>query len=78
MVSDFDKDSKNNQSLAWLDQVLQRFEVSKKLRTRYLPDFRKCESRHDHIGLYQYLSVVLGLAFFKFSKFQYLSTLEGK
>ena len=75
LVINFDKKTLEKDLLLWLDQILQRFEVSKKLRTRYLPDFRKIEARHDHVGLYQYLSVILGLTYFKFSRLQYLSTL---
>ena len=75
LVINFDSQTLEKDLLVWLDQILQKFEVSKKLRTKYLPGFRKIEARHDHVGLYQYLSVILGLTYFKFSRLQYLSTL---
>ena len=37
MVTDFENDPTMNQSLGWLDQVLQRFEVSKKIKNQLPP-----------------------------------------
>jgi len=61
--------------LQWLDRLLQRFEVSKKLRGSYLPGFRKGEGADDDVGLYRQFALVLALAYAHQQELQYLSTL---
>lgn len=62
-------------ALQWLERLLQRFEVSKKLRARYLPGFRKGEGADDDVGLYQQFALVLALAYAHRQELQYLSAL---
>jgi hypothetical protein len=62
-------------ALHWLDRLLQRFEVSKKLRASYLPGFRKGEGVDDDVGLYRQFALVLALAYAHQQELQYLSTL---
>ena len=62
-------------ALQWLDCLLQRFEVSKKLRTSYLPGFRKGMGSHDDVSLYLQFALVLALAYAHSKDLQYLSTL---
>jgi len=62
-------------ALQWLDRLLQRFEVSKKLRASYLPGFRKGEGVDDDVGLYRQFALVLALAYAHQQELQYLSTL---
>lgn len=59
----------------WLDRLLQRFEVSKKLFTEYLPGFRKGSGADDDLGLYPRFAVVLALAYAQRNGLQHLSTL---
>ena len=59
----------------WLSRLIQRFEVTKKLKEYYLPGFRKSEGSYYKIRLYQLLSIVLAIAHSQSGQFQYLSTL---
>ena len=62
-------------ALQWLDRLLQRFEVSKKLRASYLPGFRKGEGADDDVTLYRQFALVLAVAYAHQQELQYLSTL---
>lgn len=62
-------------ALQWLNCLLQRFEVSKKLRTSYLPGFRKGWGSDDDLSLYLQFALVLALAYAHRKELQYLSTL---
>lgn len=73
---DFSPDSGDgSMALQWLDRLLQRFEVSKKLRARYLPGFRKGEGADDDVNLYLQFALVLALGYAHRQELQYLSTL---
>ena len=63
------------EALLWLDRLLQRFEVSKKLFAEYLPGFRKGAGAGDDVGLYQRFALVLALAYAHRNGLQHLSTL---
>jgi hypothetical protein len=72
----YEKNSdESNEALAWVDRLLQRFEVSKKLRVEYLPGFRKGVGKDDDIRLYQCFSLILSLSYLQQGGLQYLSTL---
>ena len=64
-----------NEALVWVDRLLQRFEVNKKLRMEYLPGFRKGLGKDDDIRLYQCFSLILSLSYLQQGGLQYLSTL---
>lgn len=59
----------------WLDRVLQRFEVSKKLYEVYPEGFRKGEGNSSSVLLYWLLALCLGLYHVKTQSIKYLSTL---
>jgi len=59
----------------WLNRLVQRFEVTKKLGKYYLPGFRKSEGGYEDIRLYQVFSIVLAFAYSQSKRLQYLSTL---
>lgn len=64
-----------NTALHWLGRLLQRFEVSKKLYTVYLPGFRKGKGADDDVILYRKFALILALAFAQRKELQHLSTL---
>lgn len=47
----------------WLDRLIQRFEVTKKLYTVYLPGFRKGEGAYDDLSVYRCFALALVLAY---------------
>ena len=59
----------------WLDRLIQRFEVSKKLYTRYQPGFRKGQGESGQVDLYRQLGLVLCLRYHATGQLRYLSTL---
>jgi hypothetical protein len=59
----------------WLNRIVQRFEVTKKLGKYYLPGFRKSEGGYDDIRLYQVLSIILAFSYSQSKELQHLSTL---
>lgn len=60
----------------WLDLLLQRFEVTKRVYTRYGPRFRAAGDRqYSDLALYAGLGEVMDLAYQKTSKLQYLNAL---
>jgi len=65
----------NNEIYSWLNALVQRFEVTKKLWSHYLPGFRKGQGVNDNLVLYQYFSLILAISYYEHSELQYLSTL---
>jgi len=65
----------NNEIYSWLNALVQRFEVTKKLWSQYLPGFRKGQGVNDNLVLYQYFSLILAISYYEHSELQYLSTL---
>lgn len=68
----------DNASLAgevWLRRLIQRFEVSKRLYSVYLPGFRKGEGDFSQIELYLAFAAVLCLRHLETGSLQCLSTL---
>jgi hypothetical protein len=59
----------------WLSRLIQRFEVTKKLKEYYLPGFRKSDGSYSEIQLYQLFSIILAIAHSQSGHLQYLSTL---
>ena len=59
----------------WIDRVIQRFEVTKRLYEGYLPSFRKGQGPHTEIRPYWLFGLVLSLACAEFGSVRYLSTL---
>ncbi len=60
----------------WLDRLLQRFEVTKRIYTRYNLEFRAAgEHRYTDMALYAGFGEVMELAYKKTSKLQYLNAL---
>lgn len=59
----------------WLDLLVQRFEVTKKLYESYPVNFRKGEGKNDIIHLYWLLSLSLALFYCATKSIKYLSTL---
>ena len=59
----------------WLSRLIQRFEVTKKLKEYYLPGFRKSDGSYNKIELYQLFSIILAIAHSQSGQLQYLSTL---
>lgn len=59
----------------WLDRLVQRFEVSKKIYESYLPGFRKGEGAKTSVRLYWLFSLALNLFYVKSNEIKYLNTL---
>lgn len=59
----------------WLDRLIQRFEVSKKLFAFYPPGFRRGEGANDVIRLYCLMALSLSLFYSKSLELKYLNTL---
>ena len=59
----------------WLDRLIQRFEVTKKIYETYKPGFRKGFGRNDDLSLYFLLSLILSLRILKTRNYKYLNTL---
>ena len=59
----------------WLDRLVQRFEVTKKLHIRYPEDFRKGEGAIDNVRLYWLFALSLSLHHADTQSVKYLSTL---
>ena len=68
-------DSKEILTKEWLDYLVQRFEVTKKIYKIYLPGFRKGNGETDIIRLYWLFSLSLTLYYAKTKNIKYLSTL---
>lgn len=63
-----------SETKGWLDRLVQRFEVSKKIFETYLPGFRKGEGAADELRLYWQFGVALYLQYEDGSGLKYLST----
>ena len=59
----------------WLDKIVQRFEVTKKLYEYYAPGFRIGCGASDKLFLYTKVSLCVAIAYKSTSHLQYLSTL---
>lgn len=59
----------------WLDHLVQRFEVTKKLYIRYPEGFRKGEGAADKVRLYWLFSLSLSLYYANTQSIKYLNTL---
>lgn len=59
----------------WLDRLVQRFEVTKKLYARYEPGFRKGEGDTGRVALYLTLALVLCLRYHADGQLKYLNTM---
>lgn len=60
---------------AWLDRLVQRFEVTKKLYESYPPGFRKGEGANTSVRLYWLFALALCLYYTRSHEIKYLSTL---
>lgn len=59
----------------WIDRLVQRFEVTKKLFEAYSPGFRKGEGSNAEVRLYWLFALSLSLFYARSSEIKYLSTL---
>jgi hypothetical protein len=59
----------------WLDRLIQRFEVTKKLYEVYLSGFRNGKGSHSNLRIYWMLSLSLNLRYVETQNIKYLSTL---
>ena len=59
----------------WLDRLVQRFEVAKKLYQIYLPGFRKGEGSNTTVRIYWLFALALSLYYCATFKIKYLNTL---
>ena len=59
----------------WLDRLVQRYEVTKKLYEEYLPGFRKGCGHNNSINIYWYFAVLLTVYYMQTNKIKYLNTL---
>lgn len=59
----------------WLDRLVQRFEVTKKIYEFYPPGFRNGEGGNTSVRLYWLFALALGLYFARSNKIKYISTL---
>ncbi len=59
----------------WLDRLIQRFEVTKKIYATYKPGFRKGFGRNDDLSFYFLLSLILSLRILRTRNYKYLNTL---
>lgn len=59
----------------WLDRLVQRFEVTKKLYEEYLPGFRKGRGHNNLIKLYWLFALVLSIYYVETNQIKYLSTI---
>ena len=59
----------------WLDRLVQRFEVTKKVYEIYPPGFRKGEGKNTSVRLYWLFALSLSLFYVRTNEIKYLSTL---
>lgn len=64
-----------NKVAEWLPKLIQRFEVSKKLYTNYLPGFRKGDGSTQNLVLYRYFSLAMTAAYLKSKNLSQLNAL---
>ena len=68
-------DFENSSNKVFLDYLVQRFEVSKKIYEIYLPGFRKGQGEYQYLELYWIFSLILSMYYAKTKQIKYLSTL---
>ena len=68
-------DVNNINNKIWLDRLVQRFEVTKKIYEEYLPGFRKGYGPNNLINLYWLFALVLSIYYTKTNQIRYFSTL---
>lgn len=68
-------DAVGTPEMAWLDRLVQRFEVSKKMYDAYLPGFRKGEGANTTLRLYWLFGLALSFGFLESNNLKYLNTL---
>jgi|APSaa5957512535_1039671.scaffolds.fasta_scaffold36425_3 hypothetical protein len=66
---------KNINNKIWLDRLVQRFEVTKKLYEEYLSGFRKGRGQNNLIKLYWLFALVLSIYYSETYQIKYLNTL---
>ena len=59
----------------WLDRLVQRFEVTKKIYEQYMPGFIKGKGKNNLVTLYWYFGIVLTVFYAKTNNIKYLNTL---
>jgi hypothetical protein len=59
----------------WLDRLVQRFEVTKKIYEEYLSGFRKGRGQNNLIKLYWLFALVLSIYYSETNQIKYLNTL---
>ncbi|MBL7074358.1 hypothetical protein ISS37_03855 [candidate division KSB1 bacterium] len=59
----------------WMDRLVQRFEVTKKLYERYKPGFRKGEGKSERLILYALFAMILSIYYYKNKNLKYLNAL---
>jgi hypothetical protein len=69
------KDVEADDVRIWLDRLIQRFEVTKKVYQTYLPGFRKGEGPSTIIRLYLLFAAALCVQYVRSHNVKYLSTL---
>lgn len=62
-------------AIAWIDRLLQRFEVTKRIYAAYLPGFRKGRGAHDSFRLYWLFALALCLHYARNPDLRYLNGL---
>ena len=60
---------------SWLDRLVQRFEVTKKIYEVYLPGFRKGDGTNESIYLYWLFALALCIFYARSNEIKYLGTL---
>ena len=68
-------DIDNSSNKVFLDYLVQRFEVNKKIYEIYLPGFRKGQGEYQSLELYWIFSLILSMYYAKTKQIKYLSTL---
>ena len=68
-------DVHNLNAKSWLDRLVQRFEVTKKIYESYLPGFRQGKGCNELIRLYWLLALTLCIFYLRSKEIKYLSTL---
>lgn len=69
------KNTHNVINKIWIDHLVQRYEVTKKLYVEYQPGFRKGCGLNNSIKLYWYFAIILIVYYLQTNKIKYLNTL---
>jgi len=75
VIADLLINANSVESKLWLDRLVQRFEVTKKIFEYYQPGLRKGEGSSSVIRLYWLLSLALALYYVETGEIKYMSTL---